>query len=85
MLMGINTSVLANHSMNTPKKAYMPMDFMPSKWREREEKKPKKRFNRQRFAESIRAKFKAMAAVPGSNIIFVDSAVNEKAGMSSPQ
>lgn len=34
LLIAINTSTLANHSFNPPKKAYKPYDFMPTKARE---------------------------------------------------
>jgi hypothetical protein len=53
-LLAIQTSTLANHSFNPPKKAYKPYDFMPSKVHA--EKAPKKkRFSRKDFAAQLSA------------------------------
>ena len=61
LLIGLNTSVLANHSTNQPKKAYRPYDFMPSKWSECEvNTKVQKKFTRKGFADSIRTLMKHM-------------------------
>jgi hypothetical protein len=74
LLFGIQTAVLANHSFSPPKKAYQAFDFMPSKVAEREKSAPKpKPFSRKKFADDLRAKFKAMCAIPGSGVILVDT------------
>lgn len=82
LLMGINTSVLANHSFNPPKKAYKPIDFMPSKWAEKEaerqSKKPK-RFSRKRFADELRATFRAMAATNPHMVRLVEPKAEQEA------
>lgn len=67
LLMGIQTAVLANHSYCAPKKPYSAYDFMPSKSGEREREAPKpKKFNRQKFADSIRT---AMSFIPAGYIV----------------
>lgn len=69
LLFGINTAVLANHSANSPKTAYKPFDFMPSKFalRDKKPEKPKK-FNRQKFADDVR-----------SQLLYSGLVVNKKA------
>jgi hypothetical protein len=53
LLIAINTSTLANHSFNPPKKAYKPYDFMPSKLREKADMEPKKRWTRKGLAAEL--------------------------------
>jgi hypothetical protein len=55
LLLAIQTSTLANHSFNPPKKAYKPYDFMPSKVRERAESKAARRWTRKSFASELAA------------------------------
>ena len=69
LLMGIQTSVLANHSMSPPKKPYAPHDFMPSKQKEKVQKP--KRFNRQKFANEIRT---VMKMLPADRVKFIPAA-----------
>lgn len=71
LLWGINTSTLANHSFNPPKKAYQPFDFMPIKIREKAMSKPKKRWTRRKFAEELVA---VRSAMPHHFIIVNDPA-----------
>jgi hypothetical protein len=73
LLMGISTSSIVNHSFCTPKNPYTPMQFMPSKQGElqREKAKPK-RFNRAKFAQSIRDTMMQMAAT--SNMVVIKKA-----------
>lgn len=52
LLWAINTSTLANHSFNPPKKAYKPYDFMPTKLREKHKEK-KRRWTRKGFAKEL--------------------------------
>jgi hypothetical protein len=74
LLMGVNTSAIVSSSMNPPKKGSCPADYMPSMWAKRQETAPKvKKFNRQKFADDLRKKFKAMSEIPGSNVIRMDA------------
>lgn len=52
-LVGILAATIGNHSMNPPKKAYVPADFMPSQSMNRAP--VKKRINRKATADSIRS------------------------------
>lgn len=63
LLTAINTSTLANHSFNPPKKAYKPFDFMPMKQMEKQRNKPKKRWTRKGFAAQLSGLRKAMPGV----------------------
>lgn len=79
--MGINTSVLANHSMNGPKKAYKPYDFMPSKHAEKQEEATKskaRRFTRQGLADDIRLQMKMMLA---TGLVVEKKATGEEPGL----
>jgi hypothetical protein len=54
LLVAINTSTLANHSFNPPKKAYQPYDFMPSRLqREKAKSSIPTDDERSRFAEGL--------------------------------
>jgi len=62
LLMGIVCATTANHSFNTPKKATCPLDYMPSRWADREaarENTPK-RFNRKAFGAQLSAFAKSL-------------------------
>lgn len=80
--MGINTSVLANHSMNGPKKAYKPYDFMPSKHTEKQEEEATtskaRRFTRQGLADDIRLQMKIMM---DTGLVVEKKATGEEQGL----
>lgn len=55
LLNGILASVIVNFSLGAPKVGKAPVDFMPSQWRKKVEKQPRKpRVNRQSINNSIR-------------------------------
>jgi len=51
--MGLNTAATVNTSIGAPKEPKSPLDFMPSRWRNRPP--APKRMNHQRFARNVRA------------------------------
>lgn len=65
-LMAIPVSTLANHSFNTPKKAYVPQDFMPIKLAAKQRleaehnEQKRKEWTREGFAEQLTAMRKSM-------------------------
>lgn len=66
LLMAIPVSTLANHSFNSPKKAYVPQDFMPMKLAQKHRleaehnEQQKKEWTRDGFASQLVSMRKAM-------------------------